>query len=53
MTGKEPLIDTDEHNGYRWCIFDEANELLKWPENKDALTRVREHLRKHRARYER
>ena len=53
LGGKEPLIDTDEHNGYRWCIFDEANELLKWPENKDALTRVEEHLRRHRARHER
>ena len=49
----EPLIDTEEHDRHIWCRFDEALGLLKWPENRDAPTRVEEHLRSHRARHER
>ncbi|MFQ5910008.1 MAG: NUDIX pyrophosphatase [Thermoplasmata archaeon] len=40
--GKEPVMDPNEHDGYRWCRLDEALGLLKWPENKDALKRCSE-----------
>ncbi len=49
----EPLIDPEEHDKHIWCRFDEALGLLEWLENRDALTRVEEHLRRHRARLER
>ncbi|MCJ2556487.1 MAG: NUDIX pyrophosphatase [Candidatus Thermoplasmatota archaeon] len=51
--GSDPLIDPEEHDRFIWCRLEEAIELLHWPENKDALTRVEEHLRRHRARHER
>ncbi len=35
----EPKLDPREHDRWRWCRFDEALELLKWPENKEALRR--------------
>lgn len=34
---KEPIIDPEEHNAWRWCFYDEALELLTWPENVEAL----------------
>lgn len=36
---QEPIIDSNEHDQYRWCHFNEALGLLTWPENKDALKR--------------
>jgi len=30
---------SDEHDQYRWCKFDEALSLLRWPENIEALNR--------------
>lgn len=48
----EPLIDPEEHDRFIWCGLEEAIGLLHWPENKDALARVEEHLRRHRARHE-
>ncbi len=34
---KEPTIDSNEHDQYRWCSLEEALRLLTWPENKEAL----------------
>lgn len=39
ITGEqEPKLST-EHDLYRWCKFDEALSLLRWPENIEALKR--------------
>lgn len=35
---QEPEISS-EHDQYRWCQFDEALGLLRWPENVEALKR--------------
>jgi len=34
---QEPQLDPLEHDEWRWCRFEEALELLYWPENKEAL----------------
>jgi 8-oxo-dGTP pyrophosphatase MutT (NUDIX family) len=41
--GWEPTLD-EEHVGYRWCTREEALELLRYPEPRDALERVAETL---------
>ena len=33
----EPRIDPHEHDAWRWCGFEEALSLLRWPENITAL----------------
>lgn len=33
----KPTIDPREHDEWRWCRFEEALELLKWPGNIEAL----------------
>jgi dihydroneopterin triphosphate diphosphatase len=38
------VIDGNEHSQFRWCSFQEALELLKWDENKKALSRLNEIL---------
>jgi dATP pyrophosphohydrolase len=38
------VIDGKEHCRFRWCSFQEALELLKWNENKEALSRLNEIL---------
>jgi 8-oxo-dGTP pyrophosphatase MutT (NUDIX family) len=37
-------VDGKEHSEFRWCSFQEALELLKWSENKRALSRLNEIL---------
>jgi 8-oxo-dGTP pyrophosphatase MutT (NUDIX family) len=37
--GWEPALD-EEHVGYRWCTREEALELLRYPEPRDALELV-------------
>jgi len=37
-------IDGKEHSQFKWCSFQEALELLKWDENKEALSRLNEIL---------
>ena len=37
-------LDGKEHSQFRWCNFKEALELLKWDENKKALSRLNEIL---------
>jgi dATP pyrophosphohydrolase len=37
--GWEPTLD-DEHVEYRWCTRAEAEELLFWPEPKEAVRRL-------------
>ena len=32
-----PSIDSNEHEDWKWCSFEEAMNLLKWEENKKAL----------------
>ena len=35
---QEPRL-SEEHDLYRWCKFDEALSLLRWPDNIEALKR--------------
>lgn len=37
-------IDGKEHSQFKWCSFQEALKLLKWDENKKALSRLNEIL---------
>jgi 8-oxo-dGTP pyrophosphatase MutT (NUDIX family) len=37
--GWEPTLD-DEHVEYRWCSVDEAEQLLFWPEPREAVRRL-------------
>ena len=37
-------LDGKEHSQFRWCSLQEALELLKWDENKKALSRLNEIL---------
>lgn len=41
---EEIKIDNREHSEHRWCSFEEALELLKWKENKEALEKLNEIL---------
>jgi dATP pyrophosphohydrolase len=34
------VLDRKEHSQFKWCSFQEALELLKWDENKEALSRL-------------
>ncbi|UCF59365.1 MAG: NUDIX pyrophosphatase, partial [Candidatus Bathyarchaeota archaeon] len=38
------VLDGEEHSEFRWCSFQEALNLLKWKENKEALTKLNEIL---------
>ena len=38
------VIDGKEHSQFKWCSLQEALELLKWKENKEALSRLNEIL---------
>ena len=38
------VLDGKEHSQFKWCSFQEALELLKWNENKEALSRLNEIL---------
>ncbi len=38
--GWEPELDW-EHDGYRWCTLEEADELLHWPEPRAVLRSLR------------
>ena len=33
-------LDPVEHTEWKWCVYAEAQELLKWEENKQALAVV-------------
>jgi diaminopimelate epimerase len=39
-SGWEPTIDRREHTAYRWCLLDEALDLLSWEDNKRGLEAV-------------
>ncbi len=39
------IIDGKEHSQFRWCSFQEAMQLLKWDENKRALSKLNEILK--------
>ena len=41
---EEIEIDNKEHSEHRWCGFEEALKLLKWKDNKEALSRLNEIL---------
>jgi len=42
------VIDGKEHSEFKWCSFQEAMQLLKWEENKRALSRLNEILKTQR-----
>ncbi|NIM94594.1 MAG: NUDIX domain-containing protein [Anaerolineales bacterium] len=39
-----PTIDSQEHDEWRWCTFEEALSQLIWSENIEALRRCRRYL---------
>ncbi len=39
------IVDHKEHTQFRWCSFQEAIQLLKWGENKKALSKLDEILK--------
>ena len=39
----EPTLN-DEHDAYRWCVLEEAVELLFWPEPRDVLRELARRL---------
>jgi dATP pyrophosphohydrolase len=43
-SNEKVTIDGKEHSQFRWCSFQEALQLLKWDENKKALSRLNEIL---------
>ena len=43
---QEVRIDQCEHDAWRWCKFEDALSLLKWPENIEALKRCGRVLRR-------
>jgi dihydroneopterin triphosphate diphosphatase len=45
VDGGEPKL-SDEHNAWRWVSFETGSDLLKWPENKEALRRCCDFLRR-------
>jgi hypothetical protein len=40
-SGTDPVPAPYEHDEFRWCSFEEALELLKWVNNRDALVAAR------------
>ena len=42
--GIDPVITPTEHDAFCWCSFDEADSLLKWDENRQALAVLRNRL---------
>lgn len=44
---EEIVLDRKEHSEYRWCNFQEALQLLRWKENKDALRKLHMTLKRH------
>lgn len=43
---EEVILDGKEHSEYRWCNFEKALKLLKWKENKEALKKLNEILKR-------
>ena len=46
INGKE-IILSNEHEEYKWVVFKEAKELLKYDSNKSALWELNEKLKRH------
>ena len=44
LPNEKIVLDGKEHSQFKWCSFQEALELLKWDENKEALSRLNEIL---------
>jgi dATP pyrophosphohydrolase len=44
VSSDEQVEIGEEHTESRWCSFHEALQLLKWKENKEAITRLNEIL---------
>ena len=43
--GVEPTLDPAEHDRFRWCGYEQADAMLDWPIESDALAGRREALR--------
>ncbi len=43
---EEVVLDGKEHSEYRWCGYEEALRLLKWKENREALGKLNNILRR-------
>ncbi|MGN2638956.1 hypothetical protein ACTD5D_22895 [Nocardia takedensis] len=40
----EELVLSDEHTGYRWCSFEQAQSLVRWDSNRTALWELEHRL---------
>jgi 8-oxo-dGTP pyrophosphatase MutT (NUDIX family) len=49
----DPVLDPDEHDAFAWCSHKEADALLDWPIEQDALTGRRQALAALNARLQR
>jgi 8-oxo-dGTP pyrophosphatase MutT (NUDIX family) len=49
----DPVLDPDEHDAFAWCSYEEAEALLDWPIEQDALSGRREALAALNARLQR
>ncbi len=47
-TKREPELDPIEHDGWKWCRYGKALEMLYWSGNKESLKHCRLYLQSHR-----
>jgi lipoyl(octanoyl) transferase len=45
LSDGDPALDSQEHDALAWCTYEEANALLDWTIERDALAGRREALR--------
>lgn len=43
--GRAPVLDPREHDAFAWCAYEEADAMLEWPIEQDALAGRRAALR--------
>jgi dATP pyrophosphohydrolase len=43
---KTPILDSREHDEYRWCAYDDAVQMVYWPGNRESLRHCAEYLRR-------
>jgi 8-oxo-dGTP pyrophosphatase MutT (NUDIX family) len=43
--GIDPVITPVEHDGYRWCRFEKALDMLFWKGNKESIRQCEEFIK--------
>ncbi|MCK4302589.1 MAG: NUDIX domain-containing protein, partial [candidate division Zixibacteria bacterium] len=44
-TGREPKLDSGEHDTWQWCAYETALEMLYWSGNRESLKHCERYLR--------